>query len=370
MKSRILISSPSLNTHDNVSGIASLVAEIINSDPNRYIHLKLGSKDNEKRNLKWAFNLFSGYIKAVTFPFHKNFQIVHLNIGLERKSILRDALIHMILKNVFQKKMVFHVHGGYYLMNEAPGGVLRYCLRYLFNNSDKVIVLSTFEKELLTKRFGDCDFQVLRNAVNTTLAGGMKRKSQENRLRLIFLGRINSSKGIFIICDSFKYLKKYFNRLQFDIYGTGPDLEKVLNELSLYPGLNYAYKGVTSGREKWEALYNSDVFLLPSTHSEGMPISILEAMASGNTVIVTDDASVLSVVKNNQNGIVVKKNDPEELAKKIEDILLGKIDCELIGQNSCTYIKENVSMDQYITSLNLIYDQLSEDEVIYRTKKN
>jgi glycosyltransferase involved in cell wall biosynthesis len=358
MKLKILISSPSLNTKDNVSGISSLVAEIINSNKNQFIHLKLGSKDNEKKNIKWLFKFFYNYIKVFIIPVFKRFQIAHLNIGLEKKSILRDFLIHLILKKIFRKKMVFHVHGGYFLMNETTDKVVNYCLSYLFNNSDKIIVLSEFEKMELTRRFGNLDFQVLPNVINTNSNLDLKRAKKEGLLRLIFLGRINSSKGIFVICDAFKYLQKYFGQLQFDIYGAGPDLDKMLNDLSGYQGLNYSYKGVISGSEKWKALYDSDVFLLPSIHSEGMPISILEAMAAANTVIVTDDASIQSVVINNHNGIVIKKNDAEELASKIEDIILKIIDTDIIGQNAFHYIKENISLDRYTRDLNLIYEKI------------
>ncbi|MDB4919108.1 glycosyltransferase family 4 protein [Mucilaginibacter sp.] len=358
MKPKVLISSPSLYAKDNVSGISSLVADIINSNKTRFIHLKLGSKDNEKKNIKWFFKLLYSYAKAFTYPFFKRFQIVHLNIGLERKSILRDFLIHLILKKVFRKKVVFHVHGGYFLMNESKDKLVRYCLAYLFNNSDKIIVLSEFEKQELTRRYGNLDFQVLPNAININPGLELKDVRREGILKLIFLGRINTSKGIFVISDAFKYLQKYFDQFQFDIYGTGPDLDKLLNDLSGYQGLNFAYHGVISGLEKWEALYNSDVFLLPSVHSEGMPISILEAMASVNTVIVTDDASIISVVKNNQNGIVIKKNDPEELASKIEDIILRKIDTEIIAQNAFNYINANVSINKYTSDLNEIYERL------------
>ena len=46
---RVLITSPSLNVSDNVSGISSLVADIMNFSKFKFVHLQLGSKDQKKK---------------------------------------------------------------------------------------------------------------------------------------------------------------------------------------------------------------------------------------------------------------------------------------------------------------------------------
>src|SRR5690349_14984029 len=115
---RILITSPSLNTKENVSGISTLVADIIQFSNFNFVHFQLGSKDGLKKNLVWALRQVNIYIQIFFTSIFKKFEIVHLNIGLEKFSIIRDSLILYIVKLIFRKKVIFHVHGGYYLMNK------------------------------------------------------------------------------------------------------------------------------------------------------------------------------------------------------------------------------------------------------------
>jgi glycosyltransferase involved in cell wall biosynthesis len=229
----------------------------------------------------------------------------------------------------------------------------------MFENADAIIVLSTMEKEMLTNRYGALNFHVLPNAVNTSFHPAHLESIKKGKLKLVFVGRINASKGIHVISDAFKYLADYMDRFTFEIFGAGPDLDSWVTSLKCYPGLNFAYKGIVGGKDKWQALCNADIFLLPSIHSEGMPISILEAMAVGCVVIVTDDASITSVVTNNQTGLVISKNKPQQLALKIKQLIDGDIDSLAISRQAKEYISQHLSIPGYIKSLEDLYSTLN-----------
>jgi glycosyltransferase involved in cell wall biosynthesis len=68
-------------------------------------------------------------------------------------------------------------------------------------------------------------------------------------------------------------------------------------------------------------LANADCFVLPSYYNEGVPRSLLEAGSMQIPVITTDNTGCRDVVNNGENGFLCKKNDPVDLADKMEKIL-------------------------------------------------
>jgi glycosyltransferase involved in cell wall biosynthesis len=356
---RILITSPSLNTKENVSGISTLVADIIQFSNFNFVHFQLGSKDGLKKNLVWALRQVNIYIQIFFTSIFRKFEIVHLNIGLEKFSIIRDSLILYIVKLIFRKKVILHVHGGYYLMNKPDNALLSFMLKKNFQYAETIIVLSELEKNILTERYGNLSFHVFPNAVDTASINGASGKRVENdKMKFIFMGRINKSKGIYTISESLRLLSSYYDQFTLDIYGSGPDQDEWLATLEAIPGLQYNYKGVVGGNDKWNALCAADVFLLPSLHSEGLPIAMIEAMAAGCAVIVTDVASIKTVIDDNVNGILLSESSAGKLSGKMEDIILNKIDYKSIGENGKAYVNKNLSLPSYIFRLENLYADL------------
>jgi len=355
---RILITSPSLNVQNNVSGIASLVSDIINNSKLNFIHLQLGSRDGSKKNLNWAAGQARIYLNIIFVSIFKRYDFVHLNMGLEKLSIVRDSLIFFIVNKLFRKKVILHIHGGYYLMNDCPNKLINFLLKKNFKYAEAIIVLSHLEKEILSKKYGEHLFYVFPNAVDTILANSLHERHSHSHIRFVFMARIVESKGIYTISESLQYLSANFNQFSLDIYGAGADLNEWLNRLKKIQGLQYHYNGVVGGKDKWNALKNADVLLLPSLYGEGMPIAMIEAMAVGCVVIVTDIASVKSVITNNVNGILLTESAPRQLAERMKDVIEGRIDVKAIGENAKKYVNDNLTLAGYITRLEQLYATL------------
>jgi glycosyltransferase involved in cell wall biosynthesis len=355
---RILITSPSLNVKENVSGISSLVSDIINCSTLNFIHFQLGSKNGGKKGLYWAFVQIWFYLKIISFSLFRKYEFVHLNMALERFSIIRDSVILFIAKRVFKKKVILHIHGGYYLMHEPQNRVLISLLKTDFKYADAIIVLSGLEKNILAKRYGELAFNIFPNAVNINSVSKLQKPPDYSNIRFVFMARITKVKGIYTITESLQYLSEYFNRFSLDIYGAGEDLEDWLITLKKYPAFKFCYKGVVGGTDKWEAFNRADVLLLPSLSGEGMPIAMIEAMASGCVVIVTDIASIKTIITDNVNGILLPVNSPEELASKMKAIIGRKFDLKSIGQNAKDYVEANLSLSNYVNKLENLYATL------------
>jgi len=354
----ILITSPSLHVKHNVSGIASLVSDIINHSKLEFIHLQLGSKDGSKKNLRWVAGQVKIYLNIIFVSLFKKYDFVHLNLGLEKLSIVRDSLIFFIVNKIFRKKVILHIHGGYYLMNDCQDKLINFLLKKTFKHAEAIIVLSNLEKEILSKTHGELVFHVFPNAVDTILANSLRDRTSHPGIRFVFMARVVESKGIYTISESLQYLSDYFNQFSLDIYGAGPDLNEWLDRLKKIKGLQYCFNGVVGGKDKWNALKRADVLLLPSLYGEGMPIAMIEAMAVGCLVIVTDVASVKSVITNNVNGIMLTESDPKQLAERMKDVLEGRVNIKAIGENAQKYVNDHLTLTGYIKRLENLYATL------------
>jgi glycosyltransferase involved in cell wall biosynthesis len=353
----ILITAPSLDEQNNVSGISTVVRNIMQfSDKTiKYFHFKVGKQDKKNRSVSWFFDqvfLIPNFINSVI---KWDIKAVHLNTGFERASLSRDFIIFFVAKYILHKKIIFHVHGGYYLMN-PPGEntFFNYIIRTLLQKSDVVIVLSEIEKAVLQKRYTFNNCFALPNAVAQINVEGLE-KDFSGQLSFCFLGRIVKSKGIFVIIDALKSLRDRFNDFSFHLYGTGPELTPVLSQLNSIQGLNFTYHGVVGGQKKWEVLEESHIFLLPSLYGEGLPMAILEAMNVKCVPVVTNDASISAVVQDGYNGFIVEKGNADELASTLRHIIDHREILAPLSNVAHETIEKKFTLEHYVADLYNIY---------------
>ena len=100
------------------------------------------------------------------------------------------------------------------------------------------------------------------------------------------------------------------------------------------------FTGFVAGDELWELFYNTCLYVMPSDH-EGMPLSLLEAMACGCECLVSDIPAMTNVIKD--YGYTFRKSDIADLKAKIEEIL-AKEKADKASQ--LEYIRNNYSWDE------------------------
>lgn len=146
----ILITAPSLDTSRNVSGISSVVMNIVKYSNYKFVHFLVGKEDNEKSDLRWLLKQFGLIFK---FPIAaRHCKIIHLNTALNPLSVVRDYSF-LVLAKILRKKVLLHLHGGKYLMTECNNFLLNAVITSLLKRSDYIIVLSQLEKEKITSTY-------------------------------------------------------------------------------------------------------------------------------------------------------------------------------------------------------------------------
>lgn len=352
---KILITAPSLDERKNVSGISTLVREIIKADKNNFTHFVAGRQDGEKKNVGWLAKQISLPAKFRQAIRREKPDVIHINTALVPLSIMRDASLIFAAKRA-KIPILLHLHGGRFLVEDFSNKVLERIAVKMLTAADRIVVLSDIEKENLTRRFRDLKIEILPNAVSVKELNTEKNGAKKT---IIFLGRFHESKGLHEIIEACKILQKENFDFDFRCFGAGAEKDFFLGEMEKTLGEKFFYGGVISGDEKWRELFQADIFLLPSRYGEGLPIAMLEAMAARCVTIVADVASVRAVVKNGENGFLVEPYNANQTADVLKNLLSDKFDWKTLRENARRTIEKKYSMENYVQKLDGIYDEIS-----------
>lgn len=117
-------------------------------------------------------------------------------------------------------------------------------------------------------------------------------------------------------------------------------------------------KGYRTDSEGIYKLY--DVFVLPSTNPDPLPTVVLEAMATGKPIVGYKHGGVCEMVKDGYNGLLAEVRNPEDLAVKIESLLIDEDRRKEMGENSRKRLLEKFSIETYVQNYSAEYDKLIE----------
>jgi glycosyltransferase involved in cell wall biosynthesis len=198
----------------------------------------------------------------------------------------------------------------------------------------------------------------LPNSVDTNFFKPGKNK-EENLL--LYVGRITELKGLHLLIEALKYLKK---NVRLVIIGP-PDwntsyYQKLLNtfERENAKGKHkISYLGAMEQSEIVKWYQKASLFILPS-FVEGFPVTVLEALSCGTPVVATNVGGIPEVIQNNETGILIPPSNPVSLAKAI-DHLLENEDIRLeMTRRGREKVQKQYSLENACKKLRLIYKQL------------
>lgn len=98
--------------------------------------------------------------------------------------------------------------------------------------------------------------------------------------------------------------------------------------------------------EEMPLLYRAADCTITISSFDGTPLSIAESMACGTPVIAYDLPSIREWIRDGENGILIKRLDPEEIAKAILGIRTNKKDVEKIVENAATFVEKNLDIEK------------------------
>ncbi len=314
------------------------------------------------------------YIKAIQYLcwkiLRREVDIIHIHFA-ERGSTLRKSL-PIAIGLLFRKSIVLHAHGATYKeFYEKLPKFLQKTIAFLFGQCSKTIVLSHSWRDYYVNKLhlNPDRVTVLYNPVCVPPA--IPNRSGRDRLKLVFLGRIGKrggpmdlakslisfpkqDKGAFDLIEAFAQLPAAdLQRTELILAGNG-DLEsaqRLITKLNLTDKVSMLEW--LDPQQRDELLATADAFILPS-YNEGLPMSMLEAMAWGLPAIVTPVGGIPEVVRHHRNGLLVEPGNLPQLIQAMHQLINDEALRLALGR-AARHSVEHLDIDNYINSLSQLY---------------
>jgi glycosyltransferase involved in cell wall biosynthesis len=215
-----------------------------------------------------------------------------------------------------RRPLLVHVHGGEFDLYHAKAPRWSQAhTRALLARADRVIVLSEVWIERLRPICPEARWVALANPVSVRPAPD-RSASADGLLRVLFLGRYIEAKGVFDLLRAFGQVQAELPTLRLLLGGEGDReaLMRVAREVGVADKVELLGWVVGAAKDDW--LDRCDIFALPSWF-EGLPVSMLEAMAAGQAVLVSNVGSIPEVIRHGENGWLVPPRQPAALAQAL-----------------------------------------------------
>jgi glycosyltransferase involved in cell wall biosynthesis len=179
--------------------------------------------------------------------------------------------------------------------------------------------------------------------------------------RFVQAGRLIEKKGLPATLRAFAAVLGKYPKATLTIAGEGPmlgELQTLAHELKIAGSVSFM--GFISQEQLRDVYYRSHIFLHPSQtgrdgNQEGIPNSMLEAMASGLPVFATQHGGIPEAIENGVSGVLVSERDHEELTRALLDAAQDPVFLSRIARSGAEVVRENFDLRAQAQRLEDIY---------------
>ena len=328
--------------------------------------------DVEIGKIRWykitqdIYHIFSLFNKLLT----EKPCLVYITIAQTKWGYLRDG-IFIVVSRLFKKKCIVHLHGGYFRLLYNNSWKLFQCwVKFTLRQVDVAIVLTESLRSIFAGLVDDNRIKVVINCIDDYLfptsteieekVDRIKKRSGK-LLKVLFLSNLLKSKGYMDVLKAAILLKQKGISAQFLFAGNWPNAKEqseAINFIKKNNLDNVEFLGFVKEKEKKQLLLDSDIFILPTYYYEGLPISILEAMATGLPIITTRHGGIPGIIEEGINGFFVPPGNPEMIAETIEKLYFHPYLQAKIAEENIKKALNNFKKEHYEKSLLEIFNKV------------
>jgi len=354
-RTHVLLVGPAIDVKGGVSSFARYFLNANGSDRFKVIYIATTVDGNKILKTFYFIKSLACFIYMLLFD--KRIRIVHI-CSASRGSFYRKSAIMLIAK-IFKKKTIFHIHGSsfdVFYNNGHP--VRRFYMRRILDLADMPLVLSETWFAAISKMTKNRNVKTIHYYIDTSDFKLInKLKGDAPQFNIFTAGRLEQRKGTYDILKAVKLVLKEVPDAMFYLAGDG-DIDKVAG-ICRKQGMemNVHVLGWLDRPGLLDAFSKATIFLLPSYH-EGLPIAIMEAMASGLPVISTKVGGIPEAIEDGINGFLINPGNVIDMSKKIVTLLKDKKLRDRMSMANIEKIDAVFSLDMTIRRFHEEYEYL------------
>ena len=320
-------------------------------------------------------------------PLRKIYESIGVKVHIITKTIKYDLFFILKLKKVFIKesieivnphhftpvffsflasigsniKFVYTEHSKWQLTQ--LGFINKLINKKILNSADAVVAISNqIESYLIDEiKIGGKNVHLITNGIDIDRYCCKKNKESSRKRFGIdssdfvigVVANLRPEKNHKFLISTFSAMSRKFLNLKLVLVG----LDRMNGEIQKFAAESSAYDRILFlGMQKDipDVLSTFDVFCLPSLY-EGLPLSILEAMAAGIPVVGSDVMGINEVINNGQNGLLFPLGDAPMLSKALEYLIKDKDLRDKLCTSAKKYVNENYFLDDKVTEYQKLF---------------
>ncbi len=314
MRNNILIVTPKLSTSGGVSSFWNALLPKLNIYNDLNIStIEIGGHGK---------NVFGPFVDQwkIRKTISNKIDLVFLNPSLGSRSFFRDALFaKQLINNGIPFVVFFH---GWSLDFEKKVDVkyIRFFLK-TFGQAKKIFVLSQDFKSKILEWGYKGEVIVETTNVDASLISNfsidvkISEIQSTEKIKILFLARLLREKGVFETVEAFRQLNIKHENIELIIAGDGKDLDELKKFVK--NDKNIIVAGYVEGQNKINLFRDCHIYCFPTFYGEGLPTSILEAMAFGMPVITTNMGGLKEFFQDGKMGFFVEPKNVDDLELKL-----------------------------------------------------
>ena len=334
-------------------GVAALVAVLRSSGLFEQASVRYVSTHREGSFLAKLEAAASGFCQTLACLWRRP-AIVHAHAA-SHASFARKSLL-LWLARCAGCRTIFHLHGGGFrqFATVRSGVLMRRWIRHTLERSSLVIALTEGWAGFVRSFAPRARVTVVPNAVALPRGSGDRAEAG----RILFLGRVEAAKGVAELLDAAAVVAPRFPALRLVLAGSG-ELDawrRAASERGI--GDRVELTGWLDAGERETQLARAAVFCLPS-HAEGLPMALLEAMASGKAVVASRVGGIPEAISDGENGLLVPPRDGAALARALARVLEDGALRARLGARARATVAQHYSTEAVCGRLAAIYNDLA-----------
>lgn len=294
--------------------------------------------------------------------------VVHLNPSLVLRSFLRDGLFIFVAK-IRRRQVLVFFRGWRESFEKKVSGPFNRFFAFTYCRADEFIVLATRHAKCLRDWGISAPIHFGTTAVADELLEGFSiygkidEIKNDGAVRLLFLSRLEQKKGVLELIDAVEKLLKQGVKLSLTIAGDGPIMSQVRQRVAKFDPCqnNVRIVGYVRGKEKTDILRSHDIFCFPTQFTEGMPNSVLEAMAFGMAIITPSVGGIADFFEDNKMGKLLIKSNSQYISDAIETLASNHSQLAEIARYNSEYAQDHFLASTAAGMLRTRYQKMIND---------